>query len=89
MKKIFTDKYNELQDEVISHLRKLIEKSDTESKFSNQNILEVKDDQQFNLDDNNYLREVAWHNLIDNHGNNYSFYVLTLEQLCELADSFN
>ena len=84
----FITKHNTLQREAAAKIAKLIKKRGKESKHRNEQVLKIKDDQQFNLDGGSYLIEMTPTELIDNYGHSYSYDCLNLEQLCEIADSF-
>jgi hypothetical protein len=81
-------KHKALRQEVASQIAFLIHNYGQESNHQNEKVLHIKDDQQFNLDGGRYLTEVSTTELIDNCGYTYHYDVLTLEQLCEIADSF-
>jgi hypothetical protein len=88
MKNTFRRKYLNLKQEVVSEITSLIRQQGEDSKHRNERILKVNEAQQFNLDGGRYLEEVASTELIDNQGYAYHFDVLTLDQLCEIVDSF-
>ncbi len=89
MKTKFQNKYKALVEEVADKIYDLIEKKGKESKHRNEKVLHIKsDDLQFNLDGRRYLVEISKNELIDNQGYSYNHSVLTLEQLCEIIDSF-
>tara|TARA_Y100000389_G_scaffold203324_1_gene251404 strand:+ start:1364 stop:1519 length:156 start_codon:yes stop_codon:yes gene_type:complete len=46
----------------------------------------VPDELCFNLEGSRYLTNVTKNCLVDNSGYEYNFYVLDIEQLCEIAD---
>lgn len=85
----FTNKYRSLSQEVRSRVEQLIDKKGVESDNISGRVLKVKnDDLQFNLAGGRYLTEIGREVLIDNSGYQYGFDVLTLEELCEVVDSF-
>lgn len=88
MKTTFQNKYKALEKEVANKIQDLINKKGKESKHRSEKVLKVKDDQQFNLLGGRYLTEISTNDLIDNHGYSYQYHCLTLEQLCEIVDSF-
>lgn len=89
MKTSFEDKHKKLTQEVYEAIEKLINKKGEESRFRNCQVLKVKSDElQFNLDGRRYLVEITNDRLLDNNGYEYHFSALSLEQLCELVDSF-
>lgn len=89
MKNTFRRKYLDLQSEVASKIAELIDKKGKESKTLSCMVLKIKkEEQQFNLDGGRYLTEISKAVLIDNNGYSYNYDVLTLDQLCEIVDSF-
>jgi hypothetical protein len=88
MKQTFKQKYQELYSEVYEQLNHLVNTKGKKSEFRSTKALKVKDAVAFNLDGGRYLKEVISGELIDNEGYSYSFWCLTLEQMCELVDSF-
>ncbi len=83
-----TQKYQELEKEVAVKIEKLIKKKGVESEHITDLVLKIQDDQMFNLEGGRYLTEITSKILIDNNGYSYNHSCLTLEQLCEIADSF-
>lgn len=88
MKTTFQNKYKALVEDVADKIYDLIEKKGKESKHRNEKVLRIKEDQQFNLDGGRWLVEMTGSELIDNKGYSYQHECLTLEQLCEIVDSF-
>lgn len=87
--KTFVQKHKELEEKLNQRISVLIDRKGIESKHRNCLVLKVKsDDLQFNLEGGRYLTEISEDRLIDNEGYDYNFSCLTLEQLCELVDSF-
>lgn len=84
----FKQKYQELSNEVYQQLNHLVNIKGKKSEFRSTKALKVKDKVAFNLDGGRYVKEVIHGELLDNEGYSYSFWCLTLEQLCELVDSF-
>jgi hypothetical protein len=88
MKK-FSQKLTTLKDEIQKKLFLLIQKRDEVSKYQSTLVLKIKKDElQFNLGGNRYLIEISPTELIDNYGYTYSHDALTIEQWCEIIDSF-
>lgn len=88
MRTKFQNKHKKLTEEVYEEINNLVSKKGKQSKFRNELALKVKPDQQFNLEGGRYLAEITNDRLLDNHGYEYHFSVLSLEQLCEILDSF-
>ena len=88
MKNTFRRKHLTLEQELQEEITRLIDKKGKASKTRSCSVLKVKSDQQFNLDGGRYLVEISKSELIDNSGYGYHFSCLTLEQLCEIVDSF-
>lgn len=91
MKNTFRRKHLTLEQELQEEITKLIDKKGKASKtrtWQSGSVLKVKSDQQFNLDGGRYLVEISKSELVDNSGYGYHFSCLTLEQLCEIVDSF-
>lgn len=89
-KTTFQDKYKKLSEQVEQKIMQLV---NTKGKgihhdFISGNVLVVKEEQMFNLDGGRYLVAISNRHLIDNRGYEYSYSVFTLEQLCEIVDSF-
>ena len=80
-------KFQVLHDEVLDVLRTIIASEGEKSEFNGHIAVRVKENQQFNLSGGRYLTEINQHHLVDNHGYEYDFYVLSLEQLCDIVDS--
>lgn len=88
--KEFQDKYKDLLRSVNRKFTQLITKKGEDSKHKDEKVLKVKsDDFQFTLEGKHYLTEISMDELIDEEGYTYSYDVLTLEQLCQLADYFS
>ena len=92
MKTTYQDKYKALVKEVEQKIVDLIKTKGEESKFNNERVLKIKDKQAFNLDNGRWLTEIIKDafsiSIADNHGYTYDSSVLTLDQLCEIVDSF-
>ncbi len=80
-------KHGTLERQVVARIMSLVIKKGKESKHSTERCLKVKQDQQFNLDGGRWLEEISADKLIDNYGYTYSYSVLTLDQLCQIADN--
>lgn len=80
-------KINNLFSEIENKLKSLALKSKKQSKHQSGCCLQVKECQ-FNLEGGRYLDEITGDRLLDNHGYQYNFHVLSLEQLSELYDEF-
>jgi hypothetical protein len=85
----FAKKYTKLEQEVNNKIIQLIAKKGKESKYYSDSVLKLKDDFQFNLGDGRYATEISVDHVIDNNGYQYGHDSLTLEQRCEIIDSFN
>lgn len=88
MRTKFQNKHKKLTLEVMEEIERLIEKKGKESEHQNCMVLKVKDGQEFNLEGGRYLQEITRDRLIDNCGYEYHHSALSLEQLCEIVDSF-
>lgn len=87
MKTKYQDKYKKLEQEISVKISALIQKKGVESEFSNVKVLKIKDEQQYNFS-NTYAVELTDGSFIAHNGHAYHHSVLTLEQLCEIVDSF-
>ncbi len=83
------DKHSQLFDECVKKINQLIDTKGVSSKFQSKAVLQVPDEQMFNLDGGRYLIEIDGKELIDNNGYTYNLFVLTLEQLCEVVDAIS
>jgi len=88
--KNLTELYNDLVEEINKKIVELLETGSwTTSEFSNKPVLKVEDNElMHNLDGSRWLVELDQLVLIDNKGYEYSHESLTIEQLCEVVDSF-
>ena len=80
-------KHKELELFVSNKIAKAIKARGVKSEHRSDLVIKVKDDQMFNLDGGRYLTEITEDELIDDGGYSYHHSVLTLEQLCEIADN--
>jgi hypothetical protein len=84
----YQKKYEDLAYDVKNKIKAMVEKKGKESEHSNIKVLKLKDEQKFNVGDRgSYIIEIGEEVLIDINGGQYHFQVLTLEQLCEIADN--
>jgi hypothetical protein len=88
MKKSFVEIHSNLKDSVILAIRLAVLKSKTKSKFISENTINVMNEYPYTLLDG-YLTEIAHNYIMDDNGYQYNFSVLSLDQLCELADYCN
>jgi hypothetical protein len=87
--KTFLDRHKELEGKLAQRIKTLIDRKGKPSKHTGELVLVIKDDNlMFNLDGGRYLTEISKNVLIDNEGYQYWYSCLTLEQLCEVVDSF-
>lgn len=85
----FLSKYHNLRQQATSEIASLIRQRGEDSRHRGERVLKIrKDELQFNLDGNRYLEEIGSTELIDNQGYSYNYDALTLDQLCEIVDSF-
>ena len=88
--KTFEQKHQELYNDVIKTIRKIIDTSNVHSEFSNKKVIKIdRDDFQFNLGISNYLKEISKYELIDNEGYEYSFDEIGFINLCKILDYYN
>ncbi len=78
----------DLENEVTEKIGKLISIYGKESNHISNPVLKLNDDQMFNLEGGRYATEISFDNIIDNSGHSYHHESLSLEQRCEIIDSF-
>lgn len=83
---MFTIELQELKERVCQSIAKQVGEKGTASEFMSKMAIQVDDERSFNLDGNRWLKEVTQHELLDNRGYHYSFNVLSIDDLCDLAD---
>jgi hypothetical protein len=87
MKKTFVEQHTDFEKSVSLAIKLAVLKSRTISEHSNTIVIKIKDENiQFNLSGNRYLTEISHNNLIDESGYEYGFDVLSLDELCQIAD---
>ena len=90
MEKQFALQLETLKSDIIARFQELIPFYGTESRHSSDNVLKIdKDNLMFNLEGGRYLTEIAVTYISDNLGYRYEFELLTIEELCEVADYFD
>jgi hypothetical protein len=84
----FQNQYERLELELKTKVKALIAKRGVESKYSNEQVLVISENFQFNVGDRGfYIVEISANNLIDKNGMTYYFSAISMEQLCELVDN--
>lgn len=84
---LFTQRLDELIEEGLLEVFKLIKKNGVESEHSNTKVLKIVDSEfNFNLSDSRWLSEISEDHLIDNEGYAYSHFSLSTEDLLSLVD---
>ena len=84
---MFTQQLEELTERVEKSIALSVADKGVASEFMRKMAIKVDDDDHaFNLDGGRWLAEVTQHELIDNKGYQYQFNVLSVEDLCSLAD---
>lgn len=82
------NKHTMLEHQLIAHLLYLVSKKGKQSNFSTAKALPVKQDQMFALGDGcRWVVEITADKIIDDSGYEHSYSVLTLDQLCQIADN--
>lgn len=85
--KNYKSRLQNLIDEALYDLNLLRDTKGKESKFSNEKVLKIKDDNfMFNLDGSRYLVEFGEKELIDNSGYKYNCHVLDTFDLLDVLD---
>ena len=90
MKKSFIELHSELKTSVMLAIQLAVSKSKTKSKHISENVIHINDDKlSYNMSGSHWLTEIAEGKMLCNDGYHFSYDVLDLEQLCELADYCN
>lgn len=87
--KTFEQRNDDFVSEMRERIGNLIFHSGVESKSYSEKVLIPEDDFKFNIPNthyNGYVVEVSGSNLICDHGHQYSYDVLEMEELCQLID---
>ena len=85
----FENKLDYLIEDAITKMRVLINNKGEKSKHISNNVLIITDDDlMFNIEGENYLKEISEYNLIDNRGYSYSFFAIEIENLMKITDYF-
>jgi len=88
MKIYYQNRAKTFRQELVSEISVLIRQQGEKSEFRDEQVLKVKDVHSFELSGGRDLAEISSTELIDNNGYSYNYDVLTIEQLCEIVDSF-
>lgn len=85
--KSFVSKLDELFTEASNYIANKVCSIGKESKHINEKSIKIRTEEfNYNLDGDRYLDEITSDILLDNEGYHYDYGVLSLDQLCHLAD---
>jgi len=85
------EKLEALQQELLDKINSLIEFKGSISEHGSDKVLKIRENNlQFNIDNTNghYVEEIATDKLISQHGYEFGFECIPLENLCEIIDAF-
>ncbi len=83
---MFVLELNDLNERIVESIVKNVANKGTASNFCPRMTVKVDMTHKFCLSGVRYLSEVGQNKLIDDKGYQYDFYVLSMDDLCDLAD---
>ena len=87
----YSGQLTNLMDEAKAKLSDLVRLHGIDSKFRNENVIQLKnvdDKVAFDLEGSRYLKEISVNELIDNEGYGYSANAMDVEEFLEVVDHF-